>query len=76
MEINLIGKQSFVSKKGTQCNIIHFLTVRDNVEGFAAETAFVEDSIFNKARVNGKYKVVYGCYNNGRAYIADLVEKQ
>lgn len=70
----VLGKQSFVSKKGTQCNILHVGFKDQNVEGTAVKQEFVSDALFNKVQLNKSYSVVYNAYSNGRAYIEDLIE--
>lgn len=72
MFVVIVGKQSFVSKKGVQCNILHVLQQQENVTGSAASTMFVSDEVFNKASINQKYNIVYGAYANGKAYVLDL----
>lgn len=72
MEILICGKQSFVSKKGDQCYILHYLTNNENVNGKACETRFVNSDIFNKAVLNGRYRIIWNAYSNGRAYIDDI----
>lgn len=74
MKIVLLGKQSFVSKKGTQCNILHYGASDPAVEGMAVKTVFVSDELFNKVQVKKNYDVKYGAYSNGRAFIEDLIE--
>lgn len=73
MTISVVGKQSFVSKKGTQCNILHVLQSQDNVQGYAATTFFVSDDVYNKAAIRTSYEIVYGAYQNGRAFVQDLI---
>lgn len=73
MVIRIVGKQSFVSKNGTQCNIIHYLYKNDNVEGSAVDHSFVNDQVFSRVVLNQNFKIVYGCSFSGKATIDDLV---
>lgn len=72
--ITVIGKANFSSKDGRQFYVLHVYSQKDSVEGYAVDTKFVTADIFNKTFINGKYEVVYGCYDNGRAFVADLKE--
>ncbi len=73
MIIRIMGKQSFVSKAGKPCNILHTVYKNDYVEGFACDRLFVSDEVYNKALLNGSYEVVYGASSTGRAFVSDLV---
>lgn len=74
MNYLILGKQSFVSKKGTQCNILHVGYQDNNVSGMAVKTEFVSDEVFGSVETRKTYAVVYGAYSNGRAYISELKE--
>lgn len=71
-EIYVFGKQSFTSKAGKVCNILHFGVKNDNVEGWAVKTSFVSASVFDKAEVDSLYNCIYGVNYNGSAYIEDI----
>lgn len=73
MTILVVGKQSFVSKKGTQCNILHVLQPKQNVQGSAASTIFVDDQVYNKADLRTSYDIVYDCNDFGRAVVRDII---
>lgn len=73
MTISVVGKQSFVSKKGTQCNILHVLQPKQNVQGYAASTIFVDDAVYQKAALRTNYDIVYDCNDFGRAIVRDII---
>lgn len=70
----IFGKQSFKSKKGVDCFMLHAGQKQPNVDGLAVSNFFVDQSIFNKVRINKNYDVTYGAYPNGRAFIQDMIE--
>lgn len=71
--ITVIGKANFRSEKKNQdYYVLHTYCKKDSVEGYAVDAKFVSADIFNSVSINGKYEVIYGCYDNGRAYIADM----
>lgn len=74
MNYLILGKQSFVSKKGSQCNILHVGYQDPNVNGMAVKTEFVSDEVFASVEIRKTYTVVYGAYSNGRAFISELKE--
>lgn len=75
--IQIVGKQTFFSsKKNQDYFVIHCVFRKDGVNGFAVESKFISGELFQKVDVNKFYAVVYGAYDNGRAFIADLKEVQ
>lgn len=72
MIIRVIGKQSFLSKAGRHCNILHSMYKNEYVEGYATDRIFVSDEVYNKALLNSSYEVVYGASSTGRAFVSDL----
>lgn len=76
MRFYILGKQSFVSKKGTQCNILHVGYEDKNVSGMAVKTVFVDSAVFDSVAISKYYEVVYGAYPNGQAYVSALIESK
>ena len=75
MVIQVVGKANFHSeKKGKDYYTLHCVFQRDGVEGSAVEVKFVSAEIYNSVQVGCLYSIVYGAYDNGRAYISELRE--
>lgn len=73
--ITVVGKANFSSRdQSKHYFVLHCLSSKDTVEGYAVDTKFVSQEIFNKVSVNSRYEVIYGCYDNGRAFVSDLKE--
>lgn len=72
--INVLGKQSFVSKSGKDCFILFYAEEDERVEGFRTDSCFVSEDLFKRVSVRTSYEVVYGKNYNGNAFIKDLVQ--
>lgn len=73
--IRIIGKSHFYSeKKQRDYYTLHTVFKKDGVEGDACEVRFVSPEIYNKVTIGNLYQVVYGAYDNGRAFISELVQ--
>lgn len=73
--VKVFGKQTFFSQKKNQdFYILHVCYKKDGVEGFAVDQKFVSSEIYSKVQVNKDYEIIYGAYDNGRAFISDVKE--
>lgn len=80
MKSKLVGFRSFISKKGTKCNVASVITDYSPAEiakgcmGADAQTIFLTDEIAAKITANSIGKEVELIYSitNGRAYLEDL----
>ena len=77
MVIQVVGKANFHSdKKNKDFYTLHCVFQKKGVEGSAVDVKFVSEDIFNKASVGKVYSIRFGAYDNGRAFIEDIVEVQ
>lgn len=73
--VQVVGKASFhSSKKDQDFFVLHCISRQDNVQGFACDTKFVSNELFNKVDLDKQYQIIYDAYSNGRAFITDLRE--
>lgn len=73
--IRVVGKTTFFSsRKNKDFFVLHVAMKKDSVEGMAVEQKFVSSEIFDKAYVDGLYRIQYGCNDFGQAVIDDLIE--
>lgn len=70
--IQIIGKKTFVGKGDRRYFILYFGQRSENTEGLESGFEFVEQNVFQKAKINGKYEPVYGKNYSGKAFINDL----
>lgn len=70
--IQVIGKKSFVGKENKRFLVIYYGQVAENTEGLETMFEFVNEGVFSKVRINGKYNPVYGKSFNGKAYLIDV----
>lgn len=73
--IRVVGKAHFYSeKKQRDYFTLHTVFKKQGIEGDAVEVKFVSSDIFNSVSIGCLYQVVYGAYDNGRAYISELIQ--